>query len=570
MRPARLCALTSDPADESEPAFSPDGSRIAFRSERDGGGIYVVSAFGGEPRLDRQTWPPPAVFSRRHSTSRTGSRSACYVGKVFIVPAAGGAPTPIQPEFASALVSRSGRPTERVAVPGGAAIQRTFRRMRLTGGSLRGLAVRAVKTGAFDILQAPGDQGGKTASLVDRARRLDWRSTCSFPAGRTRARTCGGSSVSPETGKAEGSAQKLTSGTSIEAKPSVIPGGRIAFASLNQCSQYLEPADRGQQRQVSGGPQQVTSSAFDARTSVSADGKKLVFISTRLGNPDVWMKDLESGKETALTATPAREEEAEITADGTRICYMVIEGSRVGCLSDRDNRRCARKNLRRLRATLGLVAGRQADPLPDRRRPQAGRPSRSVCSTSRRARRRTISNIPTTVWRGRGFRRMGAGSVSWPSTQRALTSSLCPFQSRCAAAERRMDLDHRACDRSLRTNRGGLPMATSSTTRLTSMAFAASGPGVWTRQPSARSGQPLDVYHSHSARRSLMNAGIPFPGALSDRGQAVLQSGRNHGQHLDGGVEAVMLTSAADSSFLSAAAAHAVGGPTRPPRRLMS
>ena len=43
--------LTDDPADESEPAFSPDGSRIAFRSERDGGGIYVVSAFGGEPRL---------------------------------------------------------------------------------------------------------------------------------------------------------------------------------------------------------------------------------------------------------------------------------------------------------------------------------------------------------------------------------------------------------------------------------------------------------------------------------------------------------------------------------------
>jgi Tol biopolymer transport system component len=36
--------LTNDPADDYEPAFSPDGTRIAFRSNRHGGGIYMVSA----------------------------------------------------------------------------------------------------------------------------------------------------------------------------------------------------------------------------------------------------------------------------------------------------------------------------------------------------------------------------------------------------------------------------------------------------------------------------------------------------------------------------------------------
>ncbi len=42
--------LTKDsPADDSQPAFSPTGDRIAFRSERDGGGIYVMSAGGGSP-----------------------------------------------------------------------------------------------------------------------------------------------------------------------------------------------------------------------------------------------------------------------------------------------------------------------------------------------------------------------------------------------------------------------------------------------------------------------------------------------------------------------------------------
>jgi eukaryotic-like serine/threonine-protein kinase len=43
--------LTGDsPAESSEPAFSPDGSRIAFRSERDGGGIFVMGASGESVR----------------------------------------------------------------------------------------------------------------------------------------------------------------------------------------------------------------------------------------------------------------------------------------------------------------------------------------------------------------------------------------------------------------------------------------------------------------------------------------------------------------------------------------
>jgi Tol biopolymer transport system component len=36
--------------DNTEPAFSPDGARVAFRSERDGGGIYVMGATGESVR----------------------------------------------------------------------------------------------------------------------------------------------------------------------------------------------------------------------------------------------------------------------------------------------------------------------------------------------------------------------------------------------------------------------------------------------------------------------------------------------------------------------------------------
>ena len=55
--------LTSTPAAESNPYFSPDGKWIAFTSERTGSpSVYVVSADGGDAR--RLTWNPASTEAR--------------------------------------------------------------------------------------------------------------------------------------------------------------------------------------------------------------------------------------------------------------------------------------------------------------------------------------------------------------------------------------------------------------------------------------------------------------------------------------------------------------------------
>jgi serine/threonine protein kinase/Tol biopolymer transport system component len=88
--------LTSGAFDEREPAFFPDGGRLVYRAEGDGGGIYVVPAFGGQqPRL-------LAAGGRRPRVSPDGLTVAYWTGpnvgftaragayRAFTVPASGG------------------------------------------------------------------------------------------------------------------------------------------------------------------------------------------------------------------------------------------------------------------------------------------------------------------------------------------------------------------------------------------------------------------------------------------------------------------------------------------------
>src|SRR5262245_13811570 len=84
--------VTAGLHDDREPAFSPDGRMLAYRSEINGGGIYLIPVRGGRPRLFAQA-------GRRPRFSPDGRRMAYWVstntkGSLFVGDVTGSRPRP--------------------------------------------------------------------------------------------------------------------------------------------------------------------------------------------------------------------------------------------------------------------------------------------------------------------------------------------------------------------------------------------------------------------------------------------------------------------------------------------
>jgi len=93
--------LTTHPAIDDSPNFSPDGSKIIFRSRRDSGGIFEIATLGGQERKiaeggrKAQYSPDGAWISVTVVPASLENR----LKRMFLIPAQGGDLIPFQPEF---------------------------------------------------------------------------------------------------------------------------------------------------------------------------------------------------------------------------------------------------------------------------------------------------------------------------------------------------------------------------------------------------------------------------------------------------------------------------------------
>ena len=139
--------LTKDSAaDDTQPAFSPDGDWIAFRSEREGGGLFVMGATGESARrLSDQgfhpSWSPDGKEVAASTADFSNPESLSRLGELIVVEVAGGrlrvisqAQSAYQPHWSphGHRIAYWGRPREAaqrdvwtVAPSGGAPVQLT-------------------------------------------------------------------------------------------------------------------------------------------------------------------------------------------------------------------------------------------------------------------------------------------------------------------------------------------------------------------------------------------------------------------------------------------------------------
>jgi Tol biopolymer transport system component len=321
--------LTTDPADEREPAFSPDGTRVAFRSEKVGGGVYVVPTIGGAPRL-------AAREGRRPRFSPDGSRLTYYLGptdtrtatsfRVQVVSVAGGSPSldiqgashPVWTPDGKRLLLLGSLEGE----PGEAEVDRYRQGLDWWVVPAEGSGA-PVRTGVYDVLRKAGFS--PDTDFVTPAYPAEWvQDQVVFSGQRGDSVNLWRLPLAPDTWKPAGPLRQLTFGTNLEVQPSAaLVGGRLrfAFASLTSTLNIWGlPLGAGRAE-----PRQLTSTAYDAQLSASADGRLLAFVSSRSGSKDVWLKDLTSGAETAVAAGPGDQFGPVLSRDGTKLAYQMIE-----------------------------------------------------------------------------------------------------------------------------------------------------------------------------------------------------------------------------------------------------
>ncbi len=296
--------ITSDPADELQPSFSPDGSQIVFT--RRPGGVYTVQALGGDPYLVSENAYAP-------SFDPEGKRVA-YLrdGELYFSPVSMGEPVRLlagMADFGPPLWSPDGE----------------------------SLLVHAIDAGgAADWVMAP--LGGWTPKRLGAAE-VFAKAGMSLPEPTGWSWTKDGLLIGDNEGdlirvgvETDGDAlrlsspQRLTFGAGSEAMPSASETGLIAVAAI-EGERDLWAVDLDRRGGAKGGPIQLTiGSAAENNADVTPDGERLVYISRRPAIGDIWTR--KDARNSNLTADDADQRAPVLDPNGERIVYLAEESGK--------------------------------------------------------------------------------------------------------------------------------------------------------------------------------------------------------------------------------------------------
>jgi Tol biopolymer transport system component len=271
--------LTADsPADDEQPAFSPDGERIVFRSSREGGGLFVMGRTGeAVRRVTREGFNPdwsPDATQLVYTTARTELRpqNAEQRGLLKVVAVDGGEPRELH----------DGAMTPRWS-PGG---------FRLAFAARRSTA----SEGSSNIVTMPAT-GGDAVGVTNDAY-LNWNPVWApdgaalyFVSNRGGSPNIWRVRIDERSGRIDGEPQAVTTPASMVAHLAISADGRrLSYSAITETQNIEKVGFDPVKAAIVGQPQSVTTgSRFWANPDPSPDGTQVVVYSQIAPEGDLYI-----------------------------------------------------------------------------------------------------------------------------------------------------------------------------------------------------------------------------------------------------------------------------------------